>query len=99
MASELHPLRFELQIWLSRLPWAPWQTHGASSWEFQTGNFAVSYPIGAPKPDIQMQIFLYFLMPLFLREKNINLLDIYKNAVFANWEKYEVSRNFCLVLL
>ena len=58
MASELHPLRFELQIWLSRLLWAPKQTHGASSLKFQTGNFAVSYPVRTPKPDIQMRIFL-----------------------------------------
>ena len=27
MALELHLLRFELQIWLSRLLWAPLQTH------------------------------------------------------------------------
>ena len=54
MASELHPLRFELQIW----QWAPQQTHEASSLEIQTGNFAVGYSIGTQKPDIQMRIFL-----------------------------------------
>ena len=37
MAVELHPLRFELQIWLSCLPWAPKQTHIASSLEIQMG--------------------------------------------------------------
>ena len=37
-------------------------------------------------------------MLLFLREK-IKTCWIYKNTVFANWEKYEVSRNFCLVFI
>ena len=51
--------------------------------EFQTGNFAVDYPVGTPKPDIQMQIFLtfYFVMLLFLCEKNQNLLDIQEHCI------------------
>ena len=40
VVSELYLLKFELQIWLSRLLWALKQTHGASSLEIQTGNFA-----------------------------------------------------------
>ena len=32
-------------------------------------------------------------------KKNQNLLDIYNNTVFANWEKYDVSWNFCLVFI
>ena len=38
-------------------------------------------------------------MLLFFSEKNLNLLDIYKNTVFPNWGKYEVSWNFCLVFI
>ena len=49
MASELHPLRSELQIWLSR---------GTSSLEIQNENFAVGYPIGTQNRDIQMWTFL-----------------------------------------
>ena len=33
MASELHPLRFELQILLRCLPLAPQQAHGDSNWK------------------------------------------------------------------
>ena len=45
---------------------------GVSNWKF----CKFSYSIGAPKHNIQMQIFLYFfLLPLFLCEKNTNLLD------------------------
>ena len=55
MALEWHPLRCELQIWLSCLPWAPWQTHRASTWKFCN----VSYPVGTlTKPDAQMGTFL-----------------------------------------
>ena len=54
MASELHPLRFELEIWLSRLPWAPQQTDGALNWKF----CKVCYPVGIQKPDTQMRTFL-----------------------------------------
>ena len=68
MASELHPLRFELQIWLSCFPWAPQQIHRASPLEIQTGNFAVIYPIGIQKPDIQMRTFLAWDY-LFFSEK------------------------------
>ena len=64
-----------------------------SNWKF----CKVGYPVGTLKPDIQMRIFLtwdcYFWM-----KKNQNLLDI-QNTVFANWEKYEVSWNFCLVFI
>ena len=48
MVLELHPLRFELQIWLSRLTWAPKQTHGDSSLQIQTGNFAKLITLWAP---------------------------------------------------
>ena len=35
---------------------------------------------------------------LFLNEKNQNLLDI-QNSVFANWGKYELSWDYCLVFI
>ena len=98
MALELHPLRFELQIW----QWAPQQTHEASSLEIQTGNFAVGYSIGTQKPDIQMRIFLTrdsSFFNTFIWVKKIKTCWIYKNTVFTNWEKYEVSWNFCLVFI
>ena len=44
----------------------------------------VSYPIGTPKPDIQMQTFLTwdsFFMLLFFSEKNQNLLDIQEHCI------------------
>ena len=40
MALEIHPLRFELQILLSSLPWTPKQTYRASALEIETGDFA-----------------------------------------------------------
>ena len=52
--------------------------------EIQTGNFAVSYPIGTPKPDIQMQTFLTwdsFFMLLFFSEQNQNMLDIQEHSI------------------
>ena len=70
---------------------------GDSNWKF----CKVSYPIGTPKPDIQMQTFLTwdsFFMLLFFSEK-FKTCWIYKNTVFANREKYEVSWNFCLVFI
>ena len=54
---------------------------GDPNWKFRK----VGYPIGTPKPDIQMQIFLtwdyLFFMLLFLREKNQNLLDIQEYCI------------------
>ena len=47
----------------------------------------VSYPVGTPKPDIQMQTFLTWdfvcllLLLLFLSEKNQNLLDIQEHCI------------------
>ena len=73
MVLELHPLRFELQIWFSSLPLAPSQTHRASSLEIQTGNFAVGYPAVTQKPDIQMRTVLtwdFFNAFIFLMKKN-----------------------------
>ena len=71
---------------------------GDSNWKFCN----VGYPVGPPKPDVQMRTFLtwdfFFLMLLFFIEK-IKTCWIYKNTVFANWEKYEVSWNFCLVFI
>ena len=82
MASELHPLRFELQIW----QWAPQQTHGASSLEIQIGNFAKAVTtVGPQNPDIQMRTFLtwdfLFFMLLFFSERNLNLLDIQEHCI------------------
>ena len=55
-----------------------------------------------------MQTFLtwdnYFFTFLFLnlcekkKSKPVGYILLYKNTVFANWGKYEVSCNFCLVL-
>ena len=70
MALELHPLRFELQIWFSHLLWALKQTHGASSLEIQTGNFA----------DISDLGFLFYFL-CFFSEKNQNLLDIQEHCI------------------
>ena len=74
---------------------------GVSNWKF----CKVSYPVGTPKPDIQMRIFLtwdLFIFYAFIfawKKKSKPVGYIYKNSVFANWEKYEVSRNFCLVFI
>ena len=71
---------------------------GDSDWKF----CKVGYPIGTPKPDIQMRIFLtwdlFFYAFIFVWKK-IKTCWIYKNTVLANWEKYEVSWNFCLVFI
>ena len=70
---------------------------GDSNWKFSK----VGYPVGPQNPDIQMRTFLtwdFFFMLLFFSEK-IKTHWIYKNTVFANWGKYEVSWNFCLVFI
>ena len=85
MASELHPLKFELQIWLSltvgTLKNSQSFIFGVSNWKF----CKVGYPVGTPKPDIQMQIFLIgiylFFMLLFFSQKNQNLLDIQEHCI------------------
>ena len=41
---------------------------------------------------------IYIFMLLFLSEK-IKSCWIYKNTAFANWGKYKVSWNFCLVFI
>ena len=71
---------------------------GVSNWKF----CRVDYPVGTPKPDIQMRIFLTWgfkktFLFSFLCEKIIKICWIYKYIVFANWEKHKVSQNFCLV--
>ena len=53
---------------------------------FQTGNFAVGYPVGTPKSDTEMQIFLTWdifklLMLLLLHEKNQIPLDIQEHCI------------------
>ena len=69
-----------------------------SNWKF----CAVGYPVGPPKPDIQMWTFLtwdyYFFMLLFFSEKNQNLLDIQEHCI-RKWEKYKVSWNVYLVVI
>ena len=78
-----------------------WQSFifGDSNWKF----CKVGYPIGTPKPDIQMQTFLiwdlFYILCFYFLVKKIKTCWIHKNAVFANWEKYEVSSNFCLMFL
>ena len=73
---------------------------GVLNWKF----CKVGYPVGTPKPDIQMQIFLTWDLKInkyafsFLWKK-IKTCWIYKNTVFANWEKYEVSQNFIFVFI
>ena len=72
MASELHPLRFELQIWLSL-------TVGTLT---NSRSFKLEI---LQKPDIQMWAFLtwdfFFLMLLFLSKKNLNLLYIQEHCI------------------
>ena len=63
MASELHPLRFELQILLSCLP---------------VGTLT--------KPDIQISD---FFNAFIFESKKIKTCWIFKNNVFANWEKHK----------
>ena len=68
---------------------------GDSNWKF----CKVSYPVGTQNPDIQMRTFLswdFFLECFCFCVKKIKTCWVYKNAVFANWGKYEVSWNFCL---
>ena len=67
--------------------------------EIQTGNFA---KLVTPKPDIQVDISdlgFYFLNALIFEWKKSKPVGLYKNTVFANWEKYEVSWNLCLVFI
>ena len=92
MALELYPLRFELQfaqsLTLGTLTNSQSFIFGDSNWKF----CKVGYPVGTPKPDIQIQTVLTwdFFKAFIFYEKNQSLLD-YKNYVFANWKKYKVS--------
>ena len=85
------------EIWTANL--AQSLTLGrASSSEIQTENFAKSVTL---KPDIQMWTFLiwdFFYAFIWVKKKK-KLLDIYKNNVFANRDKYKVSWNFYLVFI
>ena len=96
------------EIWTANL--AQLFTMGTlkNSWSFIVGNSnwkfcKVSYPIGPPKTqhsdaDISDLGFQFFLCFYFLVKK-IRTCWIYKNTVFANWGKYKVSWNFCLVFI
>ena len=73
---------------------------GDSNWKF----CKVSYPVGPPKTwhsdaDFWLGIIIFLMLYFLVKKKNLNLLDIYKNAVFTNWERYEVSWNFCMVFI
>ena len=98
MASELHPLRFELKIWFSRLPWAPLQTHGASSF------FKVGYPVGTQKPNIQMQTFLtwnFVFMLLFFSGKKSKPVGRTRTLYLQTGENTNWAETFvwCLLLI
>ena len=41
----------------------------------------------------------FFFLCFYFSVKKIKTCWIYKNTVFTNWEKYEVSWNFCLVFI
>ena len=68
---------------------------GDSNWKF----CKVGYPVGPPKPNIQMQTFLTwdFLWFYFLAKKSKPVG--YTRTVFTNWEKYKVGSNFCFVFI
>ena len=68
---------------------------GDSNWKF----CKVGYPAGTQK--FRCRLFwlgIFFFMLLFLSEK-IKTCWIYKNTIFANWEKYKVSWNFWFVFI
>ena len=71
---------------------------GDSNWKF----CKVCYPVGPQNLTFRCEHFwlgfFFFFMFLFLVKK-IKTCWIYKNIVFANWEKYEVSWNFCWVFI
>ena len=68
---------------------------GDSNWQF----CKVGYPVGTQKPDIQMRTFLTWDFFKDFWVKKIKTCWIYKHTVFAYWEKYEVSWNFCLAFI
>ena len=95
MVSELHPLRFELQIWLSCLPWASLQT--LDLWRFKL-EILLLVTLWAPLQNLIFRrghFWFRILFILFLSEKQNKNKNcwIYKNNVSANWEKYKVSWN------
>ena len=64
----------------------------------------VGYPVGPPKTrhsdaDISDLGFLLLFFCFYFFSEKIKTCWIYKNAVFANREKYKVSWNFCLVFI
>ena len=89
MASELHPLRFELQIWL--LPWS--SIFKNSDWKF-CSRLPCRYPKTWHWGGHFWLGILFFKCFYFWVKKHTKTCWLYKNAVFANWEKDEVSRNF-----
>ena len=70
---------------------------GDSNWKFCS-----RLPHRPPKTwhsdvDISDLGFLFFMLLFFT--KKFKTCWLYKNTVFTNWGKYEVSRNFCLVFI
>ena len=63
--------------------------------EIQTEILQSQLPVGTPKPDTQMRTFLTwdfsFYAFIFKKKKTKPVGYTYKNTVFTNWEKYEVS--------
>ena len=84
MASELHPLRFKSNLahslTVGTLTNSRSFIFGDSNWKF----CEVGYPVGPPKPDIQMRTFLTWEEEkcfYFLVKKNQNLLYIQEHSI------------------
>ena len=70
---------------------------GDSNWKF----CKVGYPVGPQNLTFRCGLFWLgdFFLCLYFWVKKIKTSWVYKNTVFTNWEKYKISRNFCLVFI
>ena len=78
-----------------------------NSWSFSFGNpnwkfCKFGYPVGPPNPrhsDADISDLGYLFLCFNFLVKKIKTCWTYKHTVFANWEKYKVSWNVCLVFI
>ena len=97
------------EIWTANLAQSLTMGTLTNSWSFIFGNsnwkfYKVGYPIGPTNLTFRcghfwLGIFFFFFYAFIFLMKKIKTCWIYKNTVFTNWEKYEVSWKFCLVFI
>ena len=88
------------EIWTANLTQLLTKLTELHLWRFK---LEIVQSVGPPKPNSQMWTFLtwdfFSFLCFYFLVKKIKTCWVYKNTVFAKWEKYKVSWNFHSVLL